>query len=191
MTMISSSYFPADAEQHVLAESTVVEKWRRVLIEAFSIRYKVDKSKVPSGLGFTANAYFNGMNGVIEDWVSPLVSIRNSLAHGQWVVAFNSDNSDVNVSKTGSLRRLTLWHIRLQKNMLDHLERLVFDLVVTRYAFERDFDKHWSNLIAAQNRIETGKSAAWEQLLRRRHVRGKRHRARNFVEGLRAGNGNT
>ncbi|ALU94997.1 hypothetical protein WQO_17685 [Streptomyces globisporus C-1027] len=64
--------------------------------------------------------------------------------------------------------------------MLSHLERLIFDLMVTQKAFERDFDRHWANLQAAQIRLSMDQSNEWEDFLRKRHLRGKVHKAKNY-----------
>ncbi|MFJ1607730.1 hypothetical protein ACIOHS_30780 [Streptomyces sp. NPDC088253] len=187
MWVISSIGFPVEAERRVMAERTVLDMWRQLLVEAFSERYKVSRSKIPNGLPYTSAAYFKGMQSVIDEQIAPLVSIRNSLAHGQWVVAFNEQRSEVNGDRTKKLNGITLWHLRLQRNMLNHLERLIFDLMVTQYAFERDFDKHWSNLQAAQIRLRSDKSKEWESLLRKRHLRGKVHKSKNYRKLIEAG----
>ncbi|MEU7512183.1 hypothetical protein AB0B13_09290 [Streptomyces sp. NPDC042898] len=180
MTIVSSPYFPQDSEQRVMKERTVLDMWHRVLTEAFAVRYKVPHSKIPSLLPFTSAAHFAGMKSVLDNWVEPLINVRNSLAHGQWIVAFNEEREKANQRRTQQLNTQTLWHLRLQRSMLIHLERLIFDLIATQYAFERDFDKHWKNLRAAEVRISMNKSKEWELLLRRRHQRGKRHIGRNY-----------
>ncbi|MFD8898077.1 hypothetical protein [Streptomyces ardesiacus] len=187
MVIVSSPYFSEEAERRVMRESSILDRWKQVLIEAFAARYGTERAKVPGGLPYTAAAYFHGMNSVLDDWVKPLVTVRNSLAHGQWIVAFNEERSAANHDRTKIIKAMTLWHIQLQKNLLDHLARLIFDLMATRYAFERDFDKHWANLRAAQVRIEMGRSKEWEALLRRRQERGKKHRARNFQKAIKSG----
>ncbi|MBP2359972.1 MULTISPECIES: hypothetical protein [Streptomyces] len=157
MVLVTSLYFPQDAEKRVMSERSIAQKWQRAVDEAFSARYGVPLRSIPARLDFTAQAYHKGISGVLDEWISPLFSVRNSLAHGQWVVAFNENRDAVNNDKTKNLKNLNLWRLRLLKNMLGHLERLVFDLMVTQYAFERDFDTHWSGLEAARRRIENGK----------------------------------
>ncbi|TDU78201.1 hypothetical protein EDD91_4978 [Streptomyces sp. KS 21] len=187
MTIISSPYFPEASEQRVMRQRTVLDMWNQVLVEAFAIRYKIPRTKVPSGLPYTSAAHFAGMKSVLDVWMEPLINTRNSLAHGQWIVAFNEQRDKVNNDRTKRLNALTLWHLRLQRNMLKHLERLIFDLTATQYAFERDFDRHWANLKAAQTRIAMDKAADWELLLQRRHQRGKRHIRRNYRRLIDAG----
>ncbi|MEU0931235.1 hypothetical protein [Streptomyces malaysiensis] len=181
MVLISSPEFPQQAEQRAMSESSIAQKWQRAVDEAFSVRYNVPLRSIPDRLDFTAQAYYRGIAGVLDEWIAPLFSVRNSLAHGQWVVAFNETREAVNNDRTKKLKDLSLWRLRLLKNMLGHLERLIFDLVVTRYAFERDFDAHWSGLDAARRRIENGNSADWEQLLRRRYHRGRWHHETNIT----------
>ncbi|GGX16514.1 hypothetical protein [Streptomyces chartreusis] len=185
MVLITSLYFPENAEKRVMDEKSIAERWQRAVDEAFSVRYNVPSRNIPNRLDFTAQAYYRGISEVLSDWITPLFSLRNSLAHGQWVVAFNETRSAANNDKTKKLKDLSLWRLRLLKNMLGHLERLLYDLTVTRYAFERDFDKHWTGLDAARRRIENGKSADWEKLLRTRHRRGKWHREMNIAREAR------
>ncbi|MEV7813310.1 hypothetical protein AB0P05_21610 [Streptomyces flaveolus] len=187
MAIISSPHFPVPSERRVMDERTVLDMWNQVLVEAFSVRYSVQRSKVPAGLPYTSASYFSGMKSVLDDWMEPLINTRNCLAHGQWIVAFNEQRNSVNQDRTKRLNALTLWHLRLQRNLLKHLERLVFDLTATQYAFERDFDRHWANLKAAQSRISADKSKEWELLLQRRHLRGKAHIRRNYRRLIDAG----
>ncbi|WP_159048937.1 hypothetical protein [Streptomyces sp. NRRL B-3648] len=187
MAIISSPHFPVPSERRVMDERTVLDMWNQVLVEAFSVRYNVQRSKVPVGLPYTSASYFSGMKSVLDDWMEPLINTRNCLAHGQWIVAFNEQRNSVNQDRTKRLNSLTLWHLRLQRNLLKHLERLVFDLTATQYAFERDFDRHWANLKAAQSRISADKSKEWELLLQRRHLRGKAHIRRNYRRLIDAG----
>lgn len=167
--------FPEVREHRILSARNSKDMWRRLLDESFAERYSVPVSHVPRGLSFTARSYHAGMLSVLDDWLYPLISVRNTLAHGQWKVAFNEKRTNTSSDKTREVAKLTLWHLRLQRNLLDHFVALIYDLIVTRSAFERDFDHHWKNLESARARINRNAASDWEAFLRGRHERGKWH----------------
>lgn len=180
MAAISEPRLEEKRELRILRASSVNDMWRRTLQEAFSQRYSVSPGSIPGRLSFTDSSRYSGMLSIVENWIDPVISIRNSLAHGQWEVAFKSgDRTETSPPRTGELKRVTLWSLMLRKNLLDHWELLVFDLAVTKYAFERDFDRKWKNMRAAEERLVKGDSKEWEDTLRKRYLRGQRHRARN------------
>ncbi|WP_329020346.1 hypothetical protein [Streptomyces sp. NBC_00690] len=174
--------FPEARERRILSARNSKDMWRRLLDESFAERYSVPVSNVPNGLSFTARSYHAGMLSVLDDWLYPLISVRNTLAHGQWKVAFNEKRTNTSTDKTREVAKLTLWHLRLQRNLLDHFVALIYDLIVTRSAFERDFDHHWKNLESARARINRDASSDWEAFLRGRHERGRRHHWANMRE---------
>ncbi|TXL91843.1 hypothetical protein [Streptomyces sp. IB2014 016-6] len=180
MAAISEPRLDEKRELRILRASSVNDMWRRALQEAFSQRYGVSPGSIPSRLSFTESSRYYGMLETVNTWIDPVISIRNSLAHGQWDVAFKSgDRTETSPPRTGELKRVTLWSLMLRKNLLDHWELLVFDLAVTKYAFERDFDRKWKNMRAAEERLKKGSAKQWEDALRKRYVRGRRHRAKN------------
>lgn len=163
-----------DAQRaRILGKATVEDRWRCVLTEAFAQRNNLQPSSVPSQLGFTAKAHFSELDRLVTEHIAPLITLRNVLAHGQWSRALTSDGLKVSTERTKMLYTTRLWHLRLLRNLTRHLIMLVFDSVVTKTAFERDFDKHWADLNSAYIRLQRGNYQQWEAMLRSRYSAGR------------------
>jgi hypothetical protein len=165
------SGFHPDRRGRILAASTAEERWLAVIKEDFAKRHGIPVRYVPERLPFTARARYDGIEQLVQDQFSPLIELRNSLAHGQWYRTFDSTGTKINQNRMAQMARQSLWRLTIQSNLLQHVSALIYDLVVTRYAFERDFDKHWGNLRSAAKRLEVGSSEKWVQMLRDRHKR--------------------
>jgi len=165
------SGFNPDQRKRILSAKAASDKWLRVIKEAFAKRHGIRIAQVPRQLSFTAQARYGEMERLIKEQFNPLIELRNSLAHGQWHRTLNSDGTKIDSRRMAQLAKQNLWRLTIQDNILHHVTLLIYDLVVTREAFERDFDKRWKDLHSAVRRLETGSAERWEQMLRDRHER--------------------
>lgn len=165
------SGFNKDRRRRILSAPTVSDRWMRVVKEAFASRHGLPVSQIPRSLPFTAQARYTELERLVKEQFNPLIELRNSLAHGQWHRTLNSSGTKVDSRRMAQLAKQNLWRITIQNNILHHMALLIYDLVVTRNAFERDFDIHWNNLHSAIRRLESGSAQNWEQMLRERHKR--------------------
>ncbi|MFC8044516.1 hypothetical protein [Nocardia sp. NPDC057353] len=154
-----------------LMERTVEERWYRLIDIGFAKLRGVGLRQIPNGLTFTDRARRDELYLVVSEYLSPLITARNSIAHGQWKYAFASDGSTVNPGRTASLRRYSIWRLILEKNLINHFTWLVHDLVVTARTHERDFDKRIADLHSAIYRLRRGDRQQWEDMLRDRYHR--------------------
>jgi hypothetical protein len=165
------SGFTPDQRQRIDSAQTVADKWLRVVKEAFGSRHDIPVNQVPRRLPFTAQARYAEMDRLVKEQFIPLIELRNSLAHGQWHRTLNSAGTKVDTRRMAQLARQSVWRLAIQDNILHHVSLLIYDLVVTRTAFERDFDKRWNDLHSAIRRLESSSSEIWVQKLRDRHER--------------------
>lgn len=165
------SGFALDQRHRIDSASTVADKWLRVVKEAFAGRHNVPISQVPRRLPFTAQARYIEIERLVKEQFVPLIELRNSLAHGQWNRTLNSSGTKIDPRRMAQLARLSVWRLAIQDNILHHVSLLIYDLVVTRIAFERDFDKRWNDLHSAITRLESSSGEEWAQKLRDRHER--------------------
>jgi hypothetical protein len=163
--------FSDSQRQRILTAPTASDRWLRIIKEAFARRHNLNTSQVPRQLPFTARARYDGMERLVREQFIPLIELRNSLAHGQWHRTLNSSGLKVDSRRMAQLATQSLWRLTIQNNLLEHVADLVYDLVVTRYAFERDFDKRWGDLHSATMRLESGSGEKWVQMLRDRYQR--------------------
>jgi hypothetical protein len=173
------SGFTPDQRQRIDSASTVADKWLRVVREAFASRHDIPVSQAPRRLPFTAQARYAEMNRLVREQFIPLIELRNSLAHGQWHRTLNSSGTRVEPRRMAQLGKLSVWRLEIQENILHHVSLLIHDLVVTRIAFERDFDKRWNDLHSAILRLESSSGEGWAQKLRDRYERRWQYLIRN------------
>lgn len=163
--------FTPDQRERILAASTVADKWSMVVKEAFASRHNIPVSQVPRRLPFTAKARYDEINRLVKEQFVPLIELRNKLAHGQWHRTLNSDGTRVDNQRMAQLSQLSVFRLAIQNNILHHVSLLIYDLVVTRIAFERDFDKRWNDLHSAIRRLDSNSSDKWAKMLRDRYER--------------------
>jgi hypothetical protein len=181
------SGFGEDQRRRILSASTASDRWLRVVKEAFASRHDLAVSHVPNRLPFTAQARYRELERLVKEQFNPLIELRNSLAHGQWHRTLNSSGTRVDSRRMAQLAKQSLWRITIQDNILHHMALIIYDLVFTRQAFERDFDTRWNDLHSAIRRLESSSAEKWEQMLRDRHERRWAYILRNRKDlGLRA-----
>jgi hypothetical protein len=174
--------FTLEQRHRIDSAPTIADKWLRVVKEAFASRHNIPINQVPRRLPFTAQARYIEIERLVKEQFIPLVELRNSLAHGQWHRTLNSSGTKVDPRRMAQLARLSVWRLAIQDNILHHLSLLIYDLVVTRTAFERDFDKRWNDLHSAIIRLESSSGEEWAQKLRDRHERRWQHMLGNARE---------
>lgn len=163
--------FTPDQRRRIEGATTVADKWLRVVKEAFASRHELPISQVPRRLPFTAQARYAEIERLVKEQFIPLIELRNSLAHGQWHRTLNSSGTKVDPRRMAQLAKQNVWRQTIQDNILHHVSLMIHDLVVTRTAFERDFDKRWNDLHSAIRRLESSSSERWAEKLRERHER--------------------
>jgi hypothetical protein len=171
--------FTSDQRQRIISAPTVADKWLRVITEAFAARHNITARQVPQRMPFTAQAMYAEIERLVKEQFIPLIELRNSLAHGQWHRTLNSSGTKVDPRRMAQLSRQNVWRLAIQDNILHHMSLLIFDLVITQTAFERDFDKRWDNLRSAIKRLESSSSEQWTQMLRDRYQRRWAYLIRN------------
>jgi len=94
---------------------------------------------------------------LIEKYVKGPKNLRNKIAHGQWVIALNSNNTAVDSTITNDLNQLDMVKISIWFEVHHSLCDIVRDLIQSaNNAFLRDFNKHCTYL---QNFIS--KTSSW------------------------------
>jgi hypothetical protein len=154
-----------------LLKMSVENRWKQLVAISFANRRNLRSADIPERLEFTDRARHDEIMRVVAEHVIPLVQVRNVLAHGQWVYVFTESRHSIDSTKMATLNSFTLWRVILEKNLLDHLNRIVHDVLATKFAHERDFDRHIKNLRAARGRIKKGNRTKWERTLMARHDR--------------------
>ena len=84
---------------------------------------------------------------LIETYIEKPQELRNKIAHGQWIVAFNSNNTNINSTTTSEINLLDQVKLSVWFQAHQHLCYIIRDLIQSpTKAFNANFDNHYNNL---------------------------------------------
>ncbi|MGN7503712.1 MAG: hypothetical protein ACTHPO_12090 [Alphaproteobacteria bacterium] len=164
--------FPVVIRRQVEASDTLYERWEMCIEKAFEHKYNRPTDSLPK----TAKLRYELIIKYLETHLKPTITIRNKLAHGQWIYPLNCDLSSVEESAKASLEQQNIMILQYKKNMLNAIASVIHDLVVSRPTFERDFDKHFQKVDDIERDISTRTYKSYVKELIKRFERGKQIR---------------
>lgn len=110
---------------------------------------------------------------LIERFIYDPSLIGNKLAHGQWHVALNGDNTAVNEDVTREISGYTVMDFYHRRYSLEHLAAVLEDLIESpNRTHRRDYCKHLAEMEAGQQEI-----SGWTLERKTAHLRAKKSRA--------------
>lgn len=110
---------------------------------------------------------------LIDKFVFDPSLIRNKLAHGQWVVALNRENTAINNKATQEIEELDVVELYRRKYALERLSLIVEDVIESpNKAHHRDYWKHIAELEEKQKEMAgwTYEKKERQLLLKRSHT---------------------
>ena len=157
----------------------ISKQWNALLRASLALRKNSREgtsygpAQVPRILHADERLRYWKLHSVTKNHLDKLIDIRNSLAHDEWSVALTRKIDGINQLRTNDLNAISLYHVVIMTNLLEHLWRAHFDAQVTHAAFERDFDKHADGMLNAARRLERGDEQQWLAIMRRRFKDGR------------------
>jgi hypothetical protein len=150
----------------ILDQRSQEQQWLRLIDEAFIRKYGVPRV---TGKALLPTPRFRRdvLRGAVTQDLSPIIELRNKLAHGEWAVALNSAGTDVSPAIDSALRGLDLLALKHQDRLIGRVGDAITDLAVSRPTFERDFDKHFRAVEDARERLAHGGYDEWVERQRR------------------------
>lgn len=137
-----------DAEILTIINAKTLElKWTTALEVAFLKAYSKNST---NDLPIDAKEQYNKIVDIIKSDLVPPITLRNKVAHGQWVHAFNGDTTNLSTNNTNAINAENIIILQLRIKILSALASLINDLAVSPITFKRDFLKYYS--IIEQNR---------------------------------------
>lgn len=128
--------------------SNLNDKWKKSLEIAYRKGFGTSKSDP-----ITDNRY-SSLVDIIDNYLLPSSQMRNRLAHGQWVFAFNNSLlSGVNEKLTKDIRNDNILKIQLRFKIFKDLSQIIHDLAVSTPTFKRDFDTNFGKIKEKQHQL--------------------------------------
>lgn len=162
--------------RELLKVQRVIDKWRRLVDISFSNRYSIPRHSIPASLTPEQLYRYKKIHYYIDEYIEPLISTRNNLAHGEWEKCLNSKKNNVNSDRTSRLEQITIYRMNLQKKIVETLTASLFDLIATKNAFERDVDRVLGKLEMYERSLRMESEDDWNERLQLNHRRGKEKR---------------
>lgn len=168
----SSGFGPSD-RQIIEGQRTQADRWRRALELGYRKRYNVRRIAISEhSVGATAWLRYEAIDRLIKDELEPLIEMRNTLAHGQWVRPLNSDETDLQVPMLVALKRENALSIKFKLTLSTHIAELIHDLVAAT-SFERDFDRHYQGITSTRLNLRERSYEDWERRMIEKYKRGR------------------
>lgn len=151
-------------------KQSIVEAWKKCV--ELSLRKVEGKSS-----GYLANTR-QRIESLIDRYIYDPSLLRNKIAHGQWKVALNSNNTKVNATLTSKVQAITVVDLYRYKEAFQSLFRIVEDIIESpNKAHHRDYWVHITQFEASQHRMST-----WTVEDKVSALKAKKEHAR-FVKG--------
>jgi hypothetical protein len=160
-------------------EGSHLGRWKKTVELAFRKHYEVPKAKLSvASLSHSAYSRFSTLVNLLDNDLAFVITLRNKLAHGQWAFPLNDLCDDVNQEQYDALRVENGLNLQLKRNLLVHLLGAIQDLVLSRPAFERDFDKRFEGITQIRQQLANKDYRLWQMQMVERAEKGKKKRLR-------------
>lgn len=160
-------------KQKIISENTQLNQWVKAVELSFRSYYKLPNAKIDViTLPHTAFYRYNTVIKLIENDLKSVIEVRNKLAHGQWVYPFNSDCTNVEQEKFALINRENLLSLQYKRALISVIAEMVHDLVVSLPTFERDFDKHYKQIVNTKNNLNNRDYEKYKTILIAKRQRG-------------------
>jgi hypothetical protein len=149
----------------ILKQDTVESKWKKMLEIGFG-RTKLDPN------GSLRQRYEPKLTRMIENYIAAPAQLRNKLAHGQWIDAFNSSSTRLNSATTSTLSNLDVVEVERWHLVFKQLSKIIEDSIESpTRALRRDI---WGRVDEVENGIN--KMKLWTVHTKRSALQAKRMR---------------
>lgn len=117
--------------------SQIKKAQKRNIVKAWKECLRLSTRKIKSKKSNHVPNLIQSVNRLITSYIQNPSEIRNKVAHGQWVISLNSDNTKVNSELTEKVKELTVVELCRFKAAFDKL------YVIFQYIIESPNKAHW------------------------------------------------
>ncbi|MEC0093732.1 hypothetical protein [Paenibacillus macquariensis] len=146
------------------------QKWKILLEYGFRKAYGIrDNFNLQLKLKFTPRKYYNELFNFIDKELNTIITIRNKVAHGQFIHTFNSDRTALNENTQSLLDAQNLFTIRMRIEKFKVISSVIHDLVISPRTFIRDFDNYYEKYERVTNNCSLEKYDEFLSEIRKRY----------------------
>ena len=175
----------SQAQRECISKDSALQRWLLAVELAFRKRYKIPKAALrPPRLPSTAHFRFRTLTETLENELSGIITIRNKLAHGQWVYPLTKEMDRVATDQMRALNQENILSLTSKRRLVEILCEIVHDLIVSKPTFDRDWDKHFRRFEQTRTNLRRKEYQKWQGHIRARYRRGQRKRLTEYTRLL-------
>lgn len=142
-----------EKERELLLREKQLDRWLRSVELAFRRHYSVPLHlEIDSNTTTRAVAeQYTRIVGLLEGALRVIIADRNKLAHAQWKWKLNFKETTIEGPAPPPLNYRA---IERRSRVIVAIAALIHDLVTSEPTFQRDYDAHFDEIIALQDRLE-------------------------------------
>lgn len=160
----------------IASERTQADRWKKALELGYRKRYGVKRAALSDAtVSGTAWFRYEAIRTIIAESLSPLIGLRNTLAHGQWERPLNSDETDISQLLIAQINQENALTIKFKLALIESMSSLIHDLVAST-SFERDFDANYRSISAARVNLLRRDYSKWRADMIQKKQRGRQKR---------------
>lgn len=162
---------PPAIRKVLLAQENALERWRDTVDACFRLHYKIrPRVDLTQALDHDVLARRATLHELIDSELSLLISMRNKLAHGQFVKPLNMTLDSVESVILGKMIKENSLTLKYRDNLLEQLASALKDLVESPITFERLFNKRYRSIRDNRAALPIAKYSEWVLRVRSTHV---------------------
>jgi len=156
---------------NVLAERSAIARWLSLLDAGFRRAYRVNSSTdLGDGLPHDALAKRTTLRQLVDNELDHLISLRNKLAHGQWVYPLNTALTSIEDVSLARLRAENTLTLKFRDNLLVELGSIAMELISSGPGFEAGFERHFTKIRDNRKALAAADFAGWCAELQAKYV---------------------
>lgn len=127
-------------------------KGKRDIVEAWLKCLELSTSKIESSASNHIPNIRKSISKLIEDYIREPSLLRNKIAHGEWKVSLNRENSAINLGISKKIKDLTVVDIQRYKAAFDKLSAIMEDIIESPNKAHWRF--YWNHVAEFENEQE-------------------------------------
>lgn len=173
-TLFEPAGFSDSERSSIEGASSHLERWHKLVEVAFRKHYSIPKAALTEfTLDHSSFSRLSTIKDILDNVLGDVITLRNKLAHGQWVYPLNSDCNDVSQIQMNALRTENILTLQFKHTILSNLLDAVSDLAVSLPTFERDFNLHFKLITNARINLATRNYAKYAKQMQEKYKRGR------------------
>ena len=171
----------SQVERNRILKANAMERWLLAVELAFSKHYNIPRANLcPPQLSPTAHLRLKTLKETLENKLCEIITMRNKLAHGQWIYPLNRAMDGVAQDQRDALRKENLFSLTQKKSLIEILCQIIHDLIVSKPTFDRDWHKHFGQFEQTRTNIERKSYKKWENQIRAKYQKGREKRISGY-----------